>query len=91
MHTEVKGTKSIGIKVTNGENRTEEPVVIGIVSYEGYCVCGYKDTIAKRPKGPGCEGHQGRRRTHVTDRGHIGHTETEGTTFWLQSKFILIP
>lgn len=37
MHTEVRRTKSAGIKVTNVENGTEERGIIGFVSHEGYC------------------------------------------------------
>ena len=70
MHTEVKRTKSIGIKVTNLENRTEERGVIGFVSHEGYCVCGCADNVARGPLGGGREGYRRRGRTHVTGRGH---------------------
>lgn len=37
MHTEVRRTKAVGIKVTNVENGTEERGIIGFVSHEGYC------------------------------------------------------
>lgn len=38
MHTEVRRTKNVRIKVTNVENGTEERGIIGFVSHEGYCV-----------------------------------------------------
>lgn len=70
MHTEVRRTKSLGIKVTNEENGTEEPGIIGFVSHEGYCV----DKVTRGPLGHESEGHQRRGRTRLTSRGHRGHT-----------------
>lgn len=54
MHTEVRRTKSLGIKVTNEENGTEEPGIIGFVSHEGYCV----DKVTRGPLGHESVGHQ---------------------------------
>lgn len=54
MHTEVRRTKSLGIKVTNEENGTEEPGIIDFVSHEGYCV----DKVTRGPLGHESEGHQ---------------------------------
>lgn len=37
MHTEVRRTKNVEIKVTNAENGTEDCGITGFVSHEGYC------------------------------------------------------
>lgn len=77
MHTEVRRTKNVEIKVTNVENGTEECGIIGFVSHEGVFVCGCMDKVARGPLGHRSEGHPGWGRTHVTGSGHRGRTRTE--------------
>ena len=85
MHTEVRRTKSSGIKVTNVKNRRGERSIIGFVSHEGYCVCVWVCVcvcvcvaawirLQEGPLGLESEGHRGRGRTNVTGRGHRGRT-----------------
>ena len=58
MHTEVRQTKTVGIKVTNVENGIEETGIIGFVSHEGYCVAAWI-RLQGGPQGHESEGHQG--------------------------------